>query len=84
MPMQGSAADMMKVAMIRIDNEMRKMNFESKMLLQVHDELVFEAKQHELEDLKELVMRNMKEALYLGDVPVVVETGIGKNWFDSH
>jgi DNA polymerase-1 len=84
MPIQGSAADMMKVAMIRIDNEMRKMKFESRMILQVHDELVFEAKQHELEDLKELVVRNMSEALYLGDVPVIVETGSGKNWFESH
>jgi DNA polymerase-1 len=84
MPIQGSAADMMKVAMIRIDNEMRKMKFESRMILQVHDELVFEAKQSELEDLKELVVRNMSSALSLGDVPVVVETGIGKNWYESH
>ncbi len=84
MPIQGSAADMMKVAMIRINNEMRKMKFESRMILQVHDELVFEAKQSELEDLKELVVRNMSEALYLGDVPVIVETGLGKNWYESH
>ncbi len=84
MPIQGSAADMMKVAMIKVDNQMREMKFESKMVLQVHDELVFEAKQNELEDLKKLVIMNMQEALYLGEVPVVVETGEGINWFEAH
>jgi DNA polymerase-1 len=84
MPIQGTAADMLKIAMINIHNEMKKRNLNSKMLLQVHDELVFEAKKSELEELKELVVKLMVEALPLGRVPVEVSTGTGKNWFEAH
>ncbi len=84
MPIQGTASDMMKIAMININKEMRKLNMRSLMMLQVHDELVFEAFNDELEDLKQLVIENMEAALPLGEVPVVVDTGIGANWFEAH
>lgn len=84
MPIQGTASDMMKIAMIRIDKEMRKRDMKSMMVLQVHDELIFETHKSELDELAELVKSNMEQALPLGDVPVVVETGVGKNWFEAH
>jgi DNA polymerase-1 len=69
--------------MINIYNEMIKNKFESKMLLQVHDELVFEVKKSELEEVKKLVMRNMKNAIPL-KVPIEVEVGMGDSWFEAH
>ncbi|MDQ1265800.1 MAG: polymerase, partial [Bacteroidota bacterium] len=84
MPIQGAASDMMKIAMIAIDKEMRRRNFKSLMMLQVHDELVFEAKKNELEELRQLVKEKMESALILGDVPVIAETGTGQNWLDAH
>ena len=82
-PIQGTAADMIKIAMIRIDSEMRKRAMKSKLLLQVHDELVFDAHNSEIDELKILVEQNMKDALPLS-VPVEVSIGIGKNWLDAH
>lgn len=82
-PIQGTAADMIKIAMIRIDSEMRKRGMKSKLLLQVHDELVFDAHNSEIDELKILVEQNMKDALPLS-VPVEVSIGIGKNWLDAH
>ncbi len=84
MPIQGTAADMMKVAMIRIDEELRRRNLKSLMMLQVHDELVFEAIPEELDELQEVVINGMQRALPLGEVPVVVDTGTGRNWFEAH
>jgi DNA polymerase-1 len=84
MPIQGTAADMMKIAMIRIDEELRRRNMKSLMMLQVHDELVFEAKTEELDELREMVVGKMETAVKLGKVPVSVDTGTGKNWFEAH
>ena len=84
-PIQGSAADMIKLAMIKIHAEMKKTNWESKMILQVHDELVFDAVEKELPALKELILKCMKEALVLPNgVPVEAEVGVGKNWLEAH
>ncbi|HEY5122259.1 MAG TPA: DNA polymerase, partial [Ignavibacteria bacterium] len=83
MPIQGTAADMIKIAMINIFNDFRKNRIKSKMLLQVHDELVFEVHKEELEEVQKIIMRNMKNAIKL-NVPVEVEIGYGKNWFDAH
>lgn len=82
-PIQGSAADMIKLAMIRIHAEMKKRNMRSKMTLQVHDELVFDAHKDELEELKSLVAVGMKNALPM-KVPVLVEMGTGDNWLEAH
>jgi DNA polymerase-1 len=82
-PIQGSAADMIKIAMIEIDAEMRKRNLNSKMLLQVHDELVFDVLKAELEEVKILVENKMKNAIEL-DVPMEVGMGIGENWLKAH
>ncbi len=82
-PIQGSSADMIKIAMIRIFHEMQKRNMKSKMILQVHDELVFDAHKEEADDLKILVNEKMRDALSL-DVPVVVDISTGNNWLEAH
>lgn len=81
-PIQGSAADLIKIAMIRIDDALRTHNLESKMLLQVHDELVFEVLPAELEEVSNLVRREMEHAAQLS-VPLVVDLGVGKNWLET-
>ncbi len=84
-PIQGSAADMIKLAMIRVHKEMKKKHWDSKMILQVHDELVFDATEAELPALKELILNCMKSALVLPNgVPVEAEIGVGKNWLEAH
>ena len=84
-PIQGSAADMIKLAMIRVHNEMKKKHWESKMILQVHDELVFDAVESELPALKTLILDCMKNAMELPNgVPVEAEIGVGKNWLEAH
>ena len=82
-PIQGSAADMIKVAMVNIYNEMTRRNFRSKMLLQVHDELVFDVYKPELEEVKQVIEKLMREALPL-KVPVEVGMGSGNNWLEAH
>lgn len=82
-PIQGSAADMIKVAMINIQKEMKAQNLQSKMTLQVHDELVFDAYKPELKTLKKLVESGMQNAIPL-DVPVVVDMDTGVNWLEAH
>jgi DNA polymerase I len=82
-PIQGSAADMIKVAMINIYNELQKQNFKTKMLLQVHDELVFDVYKPELEIVKPIIEKLMREALPLS-VPVEVGMGSGENWLVAH
>jgi DNA polymerase-1 len=81
-PIQGSAADLIKIAMIRIDNAFRTRQLQSKMLLQVHDELVFEVIPSELEQVQELVKHEMEHAAELS-VPLVVDLGVGKNWLET-
>lgn len=84
-PIQGSAADMIKLAMIKIHSEMKKKHWDSKMILQVHDELVFDATEKELPELKELILSCMKGAMVLpNEVPVEAEVGVGKNWLEAH
>ncbi len=83
MPIQGTAADMIKIAMINIYNEFEKKKLKSRMMLQVHDELVFEVKKDELETVKKIVSDKMRNAIKL-NVPVEVEIGVGDTWFDAH
>jgi DNA polymerase-1 len=83
MPIQGTAADMIKLAMVNIYREMKKRDLKSRMILQVHDELVFESPKSELKQLEELVTDKMKTAMKLS-VPVDVEVGTGPNWLDAH
>lgn len=82
-PIQGSAADMIKVAMINIHKELKSMNIKSKMVLQVHDELVFDVYKPELDLIKPIIEKHMKEALPL-NVPVEVGMGVGVNWLEAH
>ncbi len=84
-PIQGTAADMIKLAMIKIHNEMKTGSWQSKMILQVHDELVFDAVAGEVDKLKELIIRCMTTAMPLpNDVPVEAEVGMGGNWLEAH
>lgn len=83
MPIQGTAADMIKLAMIKIYSELNRLKLKSKMVLQVHDELVFDAHKDELDRLIPLIKKLMEEAMPL-DVPIIVETGTGDNWLDAH
>jgi DNA polymerase-1 len=80
-PLQGTAADLIKLAMIRIDDEIRKRGLTSRMTLQVHDELVFEVPEAEIDTMKSLVRNHMEKAYPL-EVPLLVEIGIGPNWRD--
>ena len=82
-PIQGSSADMIKVAMINVQKRMLEKNMQSKMILQVHDELVFDAHLDEVEELKILVEKEMREAISL-NVPIVVDMNTGKNWLEAH
>jgi len=80
-PLQGTAADLIKLAMIRIDEEIRKRGLKSRMTLQVHDELVFEVPESEVDAIKPLVREHMENAHSLA-VPILVEIGVGRNWRD--
>jgi len=82
-PIQGSSADMIKVAMIKIHKAITEKNLQSKMILQVHDELVFDAVKSELEQLQQIVEKEMREALPL-KVSVVVDMNTGQNWLAAH
>lgn len=82
-PIQGTAADIIKIAMINIEKELEDKKLESKLLLQVHDELVIETKLEEIETVRELLVRNMENVIKL-DVPLKVEAEEGKTWFDAH
>ncbi|MCB0428746.1 MAG: DNA polymerase I [Flavobacteriales bacterium] len=82
-PVQGSAADMIKVAMIAIHHDLQQKNLRSKMILQVHDELIFDANLEEIESLREIVRSRMQNALPM-NIPVVVEMGEGRNWLEAH
>ena len=82
-PIQGSAADIIKLAMINIHNRFEKENFKSKMLLQVHDELVFDAHKDELDTIRPIIKYEMENAFKMS-VPLDVEVGIGENWLEAH
>lgn len=82
-PIQGSAADIIKIAMINIYNLLKNNKLKTKMLLQVHDELIFDVPKNELDFVKPLIKKTMEEA-YQFAVPLVVDLGIGKNWLEAH
>ena len=82
-PIQGTAADMIKIAMIRIFNEIDRQQLKSKMILQVHDELVFDVHKSEIELIKPIVLEGMQNAIRL-DVPVLVDMNSGRNWLEAH
>jgi len=82
-PIQGSAADIIKLAMIRIEDQLRKMQLHSRLVLQVHDELDFDVYAPELNQVKEIVRNEMEHAIQL-KVPLVVDMGVGKNWLEAH
>ena len=83
MPIQGTAADLIKKAMLAVDAELQKQGLRTQMLLQVHDELLFEAPEAEVEAVKELARRCMYAVMQL-KVPLKVEVGAGKTWADAH
>jgi DNA polymerase I len=84
-PIQGTAADMIKLAMQKVLAAMKKEKMQSKMLLQVHDELVFDALKTEVKELKPLIIENMQTAMVLPHkVPIIAECGEGKNWLEAH
>jgi len=82
-PIQGSAADIIKIAMINIYKNLEEGNYKTRMLLQVHDELVFDVYKPELEDLRDIIKREMENAYDLA-VPLEVEIGTGNDWLEAH
>jgi DNA polymerase-1 len=82
-PIQGSAADMIKIAMINIHRELKAQKLDTRMTMQVHDELVFDAPKHEVELVKPIIEHHMKSAIKT-EVPIVVEIGTGANWLEAH
>ncbi len=83
-PVQGTAADMIKMAMIKIHDAFKKQNIQSKMILQVHDELVFDVLKEELEIVKPIIEENMKNAIPNLSVPILVGMDTGENWLEAH
>ena len=82
-PIQGSAADMIKIAMIRIHKDIKDQKLGSKMTMQVHDELVFDVLVNETEIMKKIIIDRMKNAIKM-EVPILVEVGVGSNWLEAH
>ena len=82
-PIQGSAADIIKIAMVNIYDKMRLKEYKSKMLVQVHDELIFEIFNPELDEMKKLIRQEMETAFEL-NVPLAVDIGLGDNWYEAH
>jgi len=82
-PIQGSSADMIKIAMVNIDKRLKEKNLKSKMILQVHDELVFDVLKTEADEVKNLVVSEMQNALTL-NVPVIAEASTGQTWLEAH
>ncbi|MFN5030773.1 MAG: DNA polymerase I [Flavobacteriia bacterium] len=82
-PIQGSAADIIKMAMVKVQEEMKKRKLQSKMILQVHDELVFDVLKSEIDEMKVLVQDAMENAVDIG-VPTEVQVDLGDNWLDAH
>ena len=82
-PIQGSAADIIKIAMINIHHKIKNENWNAKMLLQVHDELVFDVPKTEVDSLSAMVKEEMENAFKL-EVPLLVDIGTGNNWLQAH
>ena len=83
MPIQGTASELIKIAMINIDKKIQEKKIKSKMILQIHDELLFEVPEDELDIIKNLVTYEMENAMDL-DVPIKVDSNYGKNWYEAH
>ena len=83
-PIQGTAADMIKIAMINIHSAFKEKGFKSKMIMQVHDELVFDVYRPELEEVKSIVDDLMKNAIPELSVPILVGMDVGENWLEAH
>ncbi len=84
-PIQGTAADMIKLAMRKVYDAMKKEKMQSRMIMQVHDELVFDAIKSEVKELKPLILENMQQAMVLpNSVPIIAECGEGENWLEAH
>ncbi len=82
MPIQGSASDIVKIAMLKVDAALKRENLQTKMIMQIHDELLFEAPENEVEKVIEIVKREMESAVQL-DVPLIAEVGVGANWMNT-
>lgn len=82
-PIQGTAADIIKIAMVRVDERLRKEGFLSRLILQVHDELLVEAAVQEIEQVREILSAEMRQAAKLA-VELEVDLGTGDNWYDAH
>ncbi|MEC9383753.1 MAG: DNA polymerase, partial [SAR324 cluster bacterium] len=82
-PIQGSAAEIIKLAMITVDRRIREKQMQSRMILTVHDELVFDTLKDEVDELCEMVQQTMEKVVGL-EVPLLVEIGKGENWLDAH
>ena len=80
-PIQGSAADIIKIAMIKVHRELKEKYPDSHLILQVHDELIIDSSRDELEEIKDLLVRNMEDAMKLS-VKLLAEVNIGENWYD--
>ena len=83
MPIQGTAAEMIKIAMIKIYKDLKDNNLKSKLILQVHDELLLEVHKDEVDYISEMVIKNMKKAIEL-DVPIEIDCGFGPSWYEAH
>jgi DNA polymerase I len=84
-PIQGTAADMIKLAMVKIHKAFKEHNFQSRMILQVHDELVFDVIKEEVEKVKPVILDCMQSAMTLPNgIPIIAEVGVGENWLEAH
>ena len=81
--MQGSAADLIKLAMVRVSRQLQEAGLRARMVLQVHDELLFDVPRDEVDRIRPIVEESMSKALDLG-VPLVVDIGVGDNWIEAH
>lgn len=81
-PIQGSAADIIKIAMIKIYRELKERKLKSRLALQIHDELIIETEPSEIEEVKELMRRNMESAVEM-EVPLTVDMKVGESWYET-
>jgi DNA polymerase-1 len=82
MPIQGTASDIVKIAMIKVDNALHDAGLKTQLIMQIHDELLFEAPEAEVKQAEEIIKREMESAADM-DVPLVVEIGAGTNWMNT-
>ena len=83
MPIQGTAAEMIKLAMIKIHRQINKENLKSKLIMQIHDELLLEVHQDEIDYISKMVIEYMRDAMKL-DVPIEIDFGVGPSWYEAH